>query len=1194
MPFPKVGTVSSAPGSNISSQAYTNDPEKLVTQAKFAVHITDKFQLATAPLIVNKQALLEDKFKSAASTFNIGSNTSAQTKALFSAFGVTQGRPEILTVVDFEPIFKLNAIDKTDAGAMFDAQIQMRALRTEKILKFRDQLIASSATAGIVDELRLAVIDNLSKTAAYAYVLVDINGKTQNVERALNLHNVVTATAVKKTAKLFRSSTGVDFDVYTPKALLVDVLGFGDNAVDNFMSTKIMLQLLSAFKGTLNNYSIKLFDSKFGETTPADDSTPANIIAPDYQNTFQFTTDVIRSTPLPFDVLHLSHYNKLLETVPDDVYSKVALFMHTIARELKVSAGITRKDAHTIVKAKTNGNFSKIFDSIIGDIGSNVFTHLPNPANLAGIVKINSPTIDGDILPFEGHEIIYQHNTFVPAKTFVDAAKTFNGTSFNTAPLRDFTNNYDTATSLMTSLIEKLLFLFDKSTMLNTLSAENQLAAMLGHVAAVVNVFGGGITGTNTPWPEGDQLLLIKAAAANKEIRYNLFRAFAYHAVDPATLTKDSFWWHLDAATLSQDYNTIKAALLSELKLYAIGQMNVPLEGDIDWGTSRTWDQIESSIDNMFKSSNKKMPLNHVKAMIDSLFSAAQALSDTSIMNEQSLTMFNNIHPSTIAYMIFDTYISLVDLFSVVGFSQSQQPTKLQVRASVALNKASAQYLLVIPAEGIGDTLEQSITDKFVAQNGGKLYKAQSDLIYRKTLVQHCMNRLRFEEGLVRSFVSLFKAISINLVKATDEVLDVLDLTNNENKTRLSFLTSAVETQTQASLFDRSQVVLIIENIERLAAAVASQFPVAFLGQFNYKQRHVNALNAWLREAKMLEKNLRVLTVGIPAGTMSGMLSQQINVDSNDETSAQQQLPRPVEIRVYAKSLEYPVLIFKPQQFFFDVDRFVEFEQLDESFDSAQITFAHVINNIEQRARASSNAIILSQGKGPASLNYGGAAGAIEHKILACHVESELLKHYTKLLSGVSTDELDFPTNSNIITAQHSKTSLETLLLLINRYLNDIAGDQLTIATLKQTNPAVANLLAALETTQTIVEKTGAPINVTLPGATSNQLINLTEGIVNFLDTFSADSFLNDGSTFVNRILAPKLFERIFHVAVNPSEFIIDIEKTAATSAGATFLSTMTNTLLISMPNGNLKLRPELVDISMHELFTTVSTVGAY
>ena len=1193
MLFPNAGAMNVVTDSNISSQAYTDDPKKLASNAKFVAHITDKFQLPTTPLIINKQALLNE-LETAASTYSIGMGTSAKTKALFSAFGVTQGRPEILSVVDFEPIFKKNAVDRTDAGVMFDAQLKMRSLRTEKILKFREQLQAVPAVAELVEELRLSTINNIAAISFHALTLIDINAKTEAVERALDMHSAATASTIKKIVKLFRNAMGVDFDIYTPVSLLVDVLGFNKNNVANFMSTKIVLQLLSSFRAILNNYSTKLFNSKFSETLPAYDTSTIDILAPDYQNNFQFTTTLITSAQQTFDTLLWEHYKQLQTSLPDDAFDRIKLFMHIVSRELKVSAGITRKDTFPIVNAKTGGNFAKIFDSIIGEIGSNVFTHLPNPANLAGLVKLNDPSIDGDILLFEGHEIVYQHNTFVPAKTFIDTAKTFDGTKFNTGPLQELVNKYDTTTSLAATLIEKILFLFDKSTMLNVLGADNQLMQMLGHVGAVINIFGGGISGTKVPWPEGDQLLLLKAAAFDPYIRYNLFRAFVYHATNSATLSQDSFWWHLKKTAGVQDYNKIKSILMDGLKLHVLGQSNAPLAGDIDWGTSRTWEQIEASIDNMFKSGNKTMPLTSVRSIIDSLFAAAQALSDTSILNSNGLTMFNSVNLSTIAYMIFDVFITLVDQFSIVNFSQQYGASFIDVRASTTLNAASVQYLAAVPMDGKGSTFEQSVTDKLVAQNGGKLYKGQSDLIYRKTVLQQGLNLLRDEEKMPRSFVALLRAISTNLMKTKNQVLDTLDTSNQESKKKLEFIINAPEAQTHVSLFDQTQVALIVENVARLLAILNGEFPSAFLNGVDFKQRHINALNAWLRTTKMLEKNMRVLSVGIPGGTMSGILSQQINVNGNEEFNVPELISRPIEIRVYAKNLEYPALIYKPQQFFFDVGRFVVFNELDEEFDDPQITFEHVLKNVKQRVRVGNSAVPLTEGKGFASVNYDGFASVVGKHILTSHIESEFFNHYIKLLSGLGINELDYPTNSNVITEQHSVTSLKKLILLINRYLSDIAGEQLNIDALKQTNPAVANILASLETTNTIVEKTGAPISIKLPAATSVQLINLTEGIVNFLDTFSIDSFLNDGSLLANRVLAPKLFERIFHVAVNPRDFMIDAEKTASTTAGASFLSTMSNTLLIPDESGNFKLHSDMIDIEMYELFTTISTVEAY
>jgi hypothetical protein len=1195
MPYPKANGIDIAVGSNITSQAFTNDPALIAENAKFVAHVTDKFQAATTPLIIGKEILFENISNESVSSFDIAATIGAKTKALFSAFGITQGRPEIIAVTDFEPVYKSNGISRTDAGELFDAQIKMRTVRAEKIIKFRDQLAATPTIAALLDDLHDDVIANVSSVLANGMTLVDVNKKTRNVERALDMHSAPTASKIKKIMKDIRDTKGVDFTVYTPKSMLADVFGFNAEHVDAFMSTKIILQLLSAFKATLNNYSTRLFDTKFSEVAAEFDSSVSEILPPEYQNNFQFTTKLLRGTDTPFDVLEWANFSKLYDAAPDDPLSRVALFLHTAARELRTSAGATQDAIAPAINAKTAGDLSRAFDVIIGEISANVFTQLPSTTTLAGLTKIDEPTVEGDVMPFEGHEIVYQNDTFVPAKTFIDTVKSFDGVKFNTAPLQSFTTAYQTTTNDSLSLIEKLLFVFDKSTMLNILAADSQMASLLSHVSAAVNIMGGGLTSTSAPWPKADQLLFMRAAAFDKNIKWSLFRLFIYQAAAPANLTNGSIWWHIKESIGSNNYTEVRDDFIARLKVYALGQSEQSLEADIDWATSRSWAQITSSVDHMFEQSGKTMPLNSARTIIQTLFSAAsaQSLPGKGFVTDQHLTAFNHVHLTAIAYMIFDAYITLVDMFTNVVFFQAKLPEYIVVQTSGALNKASQQYLDIIPVDGESDVFEQGITDAVVEQNGGVLLKGQADLIYKKTVAQHYLNRLRFEESIVRSMVAMLRAISTNFKKEANALVSALDLTNDANKERLTFITDALETQTQVSLFDRTQISLITDVVERLTAALSSTFPPAFLNNMPYTSRHINVLDAWLKEGKLLNRHMRILSVGIPAGTMAGTLAQRIKMGSYEEFSAPLKLPRPVEVRVYAKNLEYPALVFEPKKFRFDVDRFVKFDDIDPVLDDPQITFDTAVNNIVQQVRASDMTLITS-GKGTASANYGGEASEYSAEIVRNHLTSELFVHYVKLLSGVSITELDFPTNPNIIQEQHSNVSLAKLLLIIDNYLTDIAGAQLNLDDLKQTNVEIAALLDTLTTTQNIVKKTGAPINVSIPEATSKQLINLTEGIVNFLDTFSADSFLSDGSRLVDRILAPKLFERIFHVLVDPRDFVVDISATAATDAGNSFLTTRMNTLLIEDAQGDVRLNPEFVDITMHELFTTVSSLEAF
>lgn len=1200
MNFPFEGQKAVDTGKNLTSQAFTDDPELLAKNAKFVKHIVGKYNSPSIPLIIDKQALFESAVESSVASFTIGSSTGKKTSQLFSQFGITAGRPEILAVTDFEPAFLQNGIDLTDAGAMLEAQFKLRSIRAEKILKFKEELEASPVTAQLIANLTGATTANISEGLQKGVTLYKINAAITNVERALNLRDPKTSKAIKKRMKAIRSSKNVDFDVYTPQELMVDILGFNKQSVnETYMSTKIMLQILALYKVMLNDYSSNLFDKSFSETKPEGDASIHEILAPNYQNDFKLSLKSLGPDgQLPLAPYAKSQFDTIQALLPEDAEDRVTLCAHLLSRELRGSAGVQRGDVAPIIQAKAPTNSADIFNQVIGAIGPDVFTHTPATSDLAGLTKIIHTGIDGDILPFEQHRIVFNNDTYIPASTFFELAKEFDGTSFNTQPMSDFVNQYSTNTKLLSTIVERVLFLFDNKSGLNTTLSSAIMQTLLGNTAAALSPFS---IADDNPWPEGDITLLAKAAAHDAEIKHLLFVVMMAQMFTAASKAQSgspnqSVWssvgiWDIQ----SQDEYSARQELITKFKQWALTNKGKDFSGEVDTNKARPWIFFEETAADLLKAGGKPTSFWSLKETIDSVFSAAQGLSEGNIFTQDGnmFTVFNKTNPVTLIYLIFEMFITLVDMFSFIHVEQGNSLQYMNVQYSRPLHFASVGYLFAIPVDGEGSSHEEAITQSIVEEyGGGLLLEGQAKLTLNKTLVQHGLNKLRQEEGLLRSIAAMLRAISDNLETARDDVLNKLDLTVAENAERLSFILDDQETQTSLSLLDPRQLMLITDEGEKFLTTLQSFEQSAFLMQPEYTKRHANALNAWLREPEALNPNTRVLTVGIPAGTLNGTLRQEIQPGAYDDSFAEGFLPRPIEVKVFLKNLEYPALIMKPKRFFFDANRFARLDKLGPEFDDTNITFEAVVKAMLQYVRAVESPLKkLAEGPGPSTNDiYEATTSQVDTQIVTNHVKHELIALYINLMSGLRMTENDYLSSSGALTTQYSDEALNTLLQVIEQHISDIAGEALTLEDLQATNPAVNSLLENLKTTNTIIAKTGAPISLKVPGLTSKQTISLTEGIVNFLDTFSADSFLNDGSALVQKLFTPKLFERIFHVFVNPFEFEIDVEKTISTKVGKDFLDTMTNTL-VEEKNEQLFFKEGLIDISLFEMFTAVQNV---
>jgi len=92
-------------------------------------------------------------------------------------------------------------------------------------------------------------------------------------------------------------------------------------------------------------------------------------------------------------------------------------------------------------------------------------------------------------------------------------------------------------------------------------------------------------------------------------------------------------------------------------------------------------------------------------------------------------------------------------------------------------------------------------------------------------------------------------------------------------------------------------------------------------------------------------------------------------------------------------------------------------------------------------------------------------------------------------------------------------------------------------------------LLNKLENNDNTEGVTGK-VETSMEDLTADANIEISENVVNFMKSFSPDSFLTGADVTSSRLVSPKLFERIFHIAVDLDEFDIDVGQTRATRAG--------------------------------------------
>jgi hypothetical protein len=344
-------------------------------------------------------------------------------------------------------------------------------------------------------------------------------------------------------------------------------------------------------------------------------------------------------------------------------------------------------------------------------------------------------------------------------------------------------------------------------------------------------------------------------------------------------------------------------------------------------------------------------------------------------------------------------------------------------------------------------------------------------------------------------------------------------------------------------------------------------------------------------------RNLKILTVGIPAGFSSNFQAEvDINTDSfNDIADKERDI---VRVDVYRKAINFEDIVFKPRSYYFELSRFVSRSSLSnidlipgfspEAAAELGITF---MKDFSRRARGND----LNLSGFLFSPDYSFMTNPQKINLIYNHMVDYALEIYLKLKTGISTDETDYLINRDLLRGKIDADARRRFNDLITVYVEGLTGQPLTIDQLKDASPQIKALLDKIDTFRLETNFTEQIVPPTLPGVSRSKSVELTEDLINFLKVYNPKSLLTGGFSQKQRIVSPKIFERIFNLAVDPDDFEIDTVATNSTTAGSRTRNQLLKRKLI-IQNGDVEKlaeRSPTSEISFDEFFVTINTVGA-
>jgi hypothetical protein len=367
-----------------------------------------------------------------------------------SPHGISKLRPEIISLMDYEPIYFGDSTVLNDVGILMDVQYQARHLREQTFFQLM---------RGIQRSDQSQQLQNIQNEFAASF---------QRVNSSADFYqNTIIAIETAKNGLDLKTIPGNSFDLRNFRTLAdfyESFMMFPRTALSTFAGTKILMQLLFDMRSIAEGYSMNLLNLTDPDRQ-AGGSAFSSPVAIDRsynnRNGFSFTYDTVRSFTEPTnaaDNQFFTRFNTSLPQAPDD---RIKILVNMISKELRVSRGLGRSTVISDLRQKFGATTTdgSPFDNLIGGVGSTIFESVTGPGSLASLTTIDN-TGGSVVLPFET-KYIDVNNTkkvYIPGSSFfIDSIINIPVlTSFNLTPFRTYVEQFVRTTDSVASLVSNL------------------------------------------------------------------------------------------------------------------------------------------------------------------------------------------------------------------------------------------------------------------------------------------------------------------------------------------------------------------------------------------------------------------------------------------------------------------------------------------------------------------------------------------------------------------------------------------------------------------------------------------------------------------------------------------------------------------------------------------------------------------
>lgn len=857
-----------------------NNKQKLVIAAQGAVkkqndgvvNKNDNFKkpfvaIQAMPLV--QKSILANKNLKQHDLLKIGASIQRFKKSI-ELKGITEQRPEIIALTDFQPVYAANAGRRFNSvGEFLDLQIASRRLRIENIMRLLEALSENKDVNKLLDSLKDSYIGHINAARTDVEFLVAMESTLNRARNSLDVRKIVpfSAQVLGVKTRSFRT-------------LFVDEMGFTEENYKEFSNTKIFSQFIFDFLTISSQYSPSLFDSfdadRQGDRSPVELAEKIDVT----DGKFRFRVESFRSpnAQVLTNMGKTNTFAKFITQLPAALDDRAKLLITTLSKEYRVSAGLGDKRINQILSdtfGADSNDRDNPFNAILGRPGNKITDPPIGGSSMSSLLRFVTDDNEA-VLPFEQAFVTDDNQrTFIPGRTFLvdgvlkgdqpfdlmnlkgygkrfDRITSDAHTAFNTLfNLRDTGRNLF-ASDLWAEVLEDVLSAASQAVkeknfkfgplipiaLMRTANSDPRLKAMLFQYTLLLGFNGkavGGEAGATAPSDFFERM-----TGAEIPQFSNMTELDGLQAPEPEPIESEfdipDFFQPFHGGTPTSDILAIRSAIEALTDRIVKRTMRSVREGakaKVEGGPIHflTEDFREQIVDS-------RLFFREIGQFIDSLEAKVKSERGHLLTDETARSRYNFLTSSTIAAMAFEIYSAVATKYVDVGFSAATQGSiilkmnndkiaDIVTAITEALSSLSrraksggpdrARKRGVLPERAKKNLPQQQNNAR---QQGYQTIQAKLNSAILSDSLNEVTEKLKEEDDLLREFVERMAKTNDRIVAAFDNVEEFFD-PNGDNSTKLSALTDGIDADQKIPLISEAQTRLAQKELVDLEEADA-------------------------------------------------------------------------------------------------------------------------------------------------------------------------------------------------------------------------------------------------------------------------------------------------------------------------------------------------------------------------------------